>query len=151
MPNYVMKPIGYIKCESLKEKDDHCNKKKGETFKAQAIINDELLDALEDIETFDRIWLIFVFDRNIGRGYKTKTPTRAEPSTERSLFVTRTPYRPNPIGISCVTLIGRDKNILHFENADILDGTPLLDIKPYIPNSDSRPDSKAGWIDKLGK
>jgi len=149
MTSIELSPIGYIKCPRLKTKDDFQTKKSGEKFKAEAIINEKLTKALDEIETFDRVWLIFLFDRNINEGYKTKLRPRPDPSTKRGLFMTRSPYRPNPIGLSCVKITGHTKNILYFENSDILDGTPLLDIKPYIPKSDCWPKSKAGWLDNL--
>lgn len=149
MEEFKFEPIGYVKCPQLKTIDECFDKKKHEKFKAEAVINTDLEEALENIETFDYIWLIFLFDRNINKGYKIKFRPRPDPSTKRGLFLTRSPYRPNPIGLSCVKLLGHDKNILYFENSDILDGTPLLDIKPYIPSGDSHPDSNAGWLDNL--
>jgi len=149
MASFEMTPVGHVECHDLKKREDHYNKKQGETFKARAIINLELAGALDEIDTFDHIWLIFVFDRNIGEGFKTRVFPRPDPSQERGLFTTRSPYRPNPIGLARVRVLGRENNIIHFENSDILDGSPILDIKPYIPRSDSRPDSRAGWLDKL--
>jgi len=149
MSSFEMTPVGHVECLDLLNREDHYNKKPGETFKAKAVINKELTDTLDEIDTFDHIWLIFVFDRNVGEGFKTKVFPRPDPSHERGLFTTRSPHRPNPIGLACVRVLGRENNIIHFENSDILDGTPILDIKPYIPKSDSRPDSKAGWLDKI--
>ncbi|MCD6162572.1 MAG: tRNA (N6-threonylcarbamoyladenosine(37)-N6)-methyltransferase TrmO [candidate division Zixibacteria bacterium] len=149
MEDFKFEPIGYIECPQLKTIDDIYDRKKREKIKAKVVLNDKFEEALEDIETFDYIWLIFIFNRNIGKGYKTKFKPRPDPSAERGLFLTRSPYRPNPIGLSCVKLLGHEKNILYFENSDIIDSTPLLDIKPYIPNSDSHPNLRAGWLDKL--
>jgi tRNA-Thr(GGU) m(6)t(6)A37 methyltransferase TsaA len=67
------------------------------------------------------------------------------------IFAVRSPARPNPIGLSIVRLIKRDGNILHIEDVDILDQTPLLDIKPYVPKFDIRKNAKAGWFDKALK
>ena len=64
------------------------------------------------------------------------------------LFATRSPSRPNPIGLSVVKLLGREKNVLRVRGVDILDGTPLLDIKPYVPEFDAFPTAKAGWLDE---
>ena len=147
MTSFELIPIGYIKCSLLKTKADYKAKKEGEKFKAEAVINEKLTDALDEIETFDRVWLIFIFDRNINEGYNTKVHPRPDPPAGKGVFLTRSPYRPNPIGMSCVKVTGHANNILYFENSDILDGTPLLDIKPYIPRGDSWPDSKAGWLD----
>ena len=69
---------------------------------------------------------------------------------ERGLFATRSPCRPNPIGMSVVRLLRREGNVLHVADLDILDETPLLDIKPCVPEFDSHPMSKAGWFDTCG-
>ena len=67
----------------------------------------------------------------------------------RSLFATRSPDRPNPLGLSAVELVRVDGTKLHVRGIDLLDGTPILDIEPYVPYADAFPDSKAGWIDEL--
>ena len=68
----------------------------------------------------------------------------------RGLFATRSPDRPNPIGLSAVQLVRVDGLRLHVRGVDLLDGTPILDIKPYVPYADAFPDARAGWIDELG-
>ncbi len=147
---FEMKAIGYVTCPQLKNKDDYRKKPKGQIVKAKLFLDDNLAEGLEGIETFDHVWLIWVFDKNIGQEYKLKIYPRPDPENQRALFVTRTPFRPNPIAISCVKVIRREDNMLEFENSDIFDGTPVLDIKPYVPSSDSRPESHAGWISDLG-
>ena len=67
---------------------------------------------------------------------------------ERGVFATRSPSRPNPIGLSIVKLVKVEKNILHIQDVDIIDGTPLLDIKPYVPRFDNRDSGKTGWLEK---
>ena len=69
----------------------------------------------------------------------------------RGVFATRAPKRPNPIGLSIVRLIGVDDRILEIEGVDIVDGTPILDIKPYVPEFDSQADVKTGWLEGLRK
>ena len=104
--------------------------------------------ALRDLEGFERIWLIFAFDRNDGRWRPTTRPPVRAPGHRRvGLFATRAPYRPNPIGLSCVRLVGVSGRTLHVAEADLLDGTPILDLKPYIPAADSFPAAKAGWVE----
>ena len=71
-------------------------------------------------------------------------------TVERGLFATRVPARPNPIGLSCVRLTGIENNILHLAEVDILDGSPLLDIKPYVPDYDVYPVGRTGWIGERG-
>lgn len=102
--------------------------------------------ALQDLGGFDRLWLIFAFDRS--QGWKSAIkPPRGGP--KRGVLATRSPHRPNPIGLSAVELIKVEGRILHLRGVDLLDGTPVLDIKPYVPYADAFPDAKAGWIDEL--
>ncbi len=71
---------------------------------------------------------------------------------ERGVFATRAPARPNPIGLSVVRLLGIEGNVLHVADVDIVDGTPLLDIKPYVPEFDAPPEARIGWLEKrIGK
>ncbi len=101
--------------------------------------------ALDDIEGFERIWLIYWMDRV--NGFRARvTPYRD--TREHGLFATRAPSRPNPIGLSVVRLLSRDGPVLHVADLDILDGTPLLDLKPYVPEFDSHPRSRAGWFEE---
>ena len=111
---FLMKPIGHVRCSRLKSKEDYFKKKKGQVFPAQAIITPELADGLGEIETFDHIWLIWVFDRNIDEGFKLTVHPPADPDNARAMFVTRSPYRPNPIGLSCVKVLKH--NFIQFTN-----------------------------------
>jgi tRNA (adenine37-N6)-methyltransferase len=101
--------------------------------------------ALEDLATFRFIWVIFWFDR--AEGWRPKVlPPRSE--KRRGVFATRSPHRPNPIGMSLVELSGISGLILSVKGLDLLEGTPILDIKPYIPYADSRPGADHGWLDE---
>ena len=105
--------------------------------------------ALRDLDGFDRIWLVFAFDRNMGTWRPTARPPVAAPGRRRvGLFASRAPYRPNPIGLSCVRLVSVLGLTLRVAEADLLDGTPILDVKPYIPAADAFPDARAGWVDE---
>ena len=103
-----------------------------------------LSEALDDLEGFERIWLIYWFHR-AGPFKPHVVPYRDR--HPHGLFATRAPNRPNPIGLSVVRLLGRQGNVLTLGDVDILDGTPLVDIKPYVPEFDVRTPSKAGWLD----
>lgn len=98
--------------------------------------------ALTDIEGFERLWLVYLFDRNDNWKPMTLPPRGTE---KRGVFATRAPYRPNPIGLTCVKLIERKGLNLTVAEFDLLDKTPILDIKPYLPYADSFPDASAGW------
>ncbi len=101
---------------------------------------------LQDLNGFDRLWLIFVF--HLSEGWKSSVkPPRGGP--KRGVLATRSPHRPNAIGLSAVELLKIEGRTLHLRGVDLLDGTPVLDIKPYVPYADAFPGSKAGWIDEL--
>ncbi len=104
--------------------------------------------ALRDLDGFERIWLVFVFDRNVGTWRPTAHPPVTAPGKARiGVFASRAPYRPNPIGLSCVRLVSVKGRIVEVEEADLLDGTPILDLKPYIPAADAFPGARAGWVE----
>ncbi|MDZ4746241.1 MAG: tRNA (N6-threonylcarbamoyladenosine(37)-N6)-methyltransferase TrmO [bacterium] len=99
--------------------------------------------ALHDLCGFDRIWILSWFDR-VG-GWKPKVlPPRS--SGKRGVFATRSPHRPNPIGLSVAVLKGIEGLRIVIADSDLLDGTPVLDIKPYLPYADSFPDAAIGWL-----
>jgi tRNA-Thr(GGU) m(6)t(6)A37 methyltransferase TsaA len=101
--------------------------------------------ALSDLDRWEYVWLLFVFDRN--RGWRPKVlPPRSE-GKRRGVFATRSPHRPNPIGMSVVKLDALEGLTLHVSNVDVLDGTPLLDIKPYVAYADAYPQAGGGWLE----
>ncbi len=103
-------------------------------------------DCLEDLVGFDRIWVVYDFHQNTT--WKPKVMPPRGSTVKRSVFATRSPYRPNSIGISCVRLDRIDGMVLHISEHDILDGTPILDVKPYLAYADSFPQAKLGWIEE---
>lgn len=107
----------------------------------------EFEEGLKDIEGFSHIIVIYWFHKSKGYHLIVKTPWDTTP---HGLFATRSPNRPCPLGLCVAELVGREENILKVKGLDALDGTPLLDIKPYIPSLDARTDAKIGWReDKL--
>ena len=101
---------------------------------------------LRDLDGFDRLWLIFAFHLSDGWTTRVKPPRGGQ---KRGVLATRSPHRPNSIGLSAVELIKVEGRTLHLRGVDLLDGTPVLDIKPYVPYADAFPDARAGWIDEL--
>lgn len=124
-----------------------------ETLEATVVFEPEFRnpDALRGLEGFSHLWLIWVFDRSIRETWSpTVRPPRLGGNQRLGVFATRSPFRPNPIGLSCVELAGMDVTeesgtILRVRGADLADGTPILDIKPYLPYADSRPDALGGF------
>lgn len=102
--------------------------------------------ALEDLEGWDYLWVIFVFHLNEGWRPKVLPPRSTR---RRGVFATRSPYRPNPIGMSAVRLERIDGRVLHVRDIDLLDGTPVLDLKPYVPYTDAIPNARTGWLAPL--
>ena len=99
--------------------------------------------ALRDLEGFERIWVIFQFHQNAEWRPTTRPPVPAAGKERVGTFASRSPYRPNPIGLSCVRLISVNGLTLTIDEADLLSETPILDIKPYIPKADAFPQAKA--------
>ncbi len=107
-------------------------------------------DALRGLEEFSHVWLIWVFDRAIRETWSPMVrPPRLGGNARMGVFATRSPFRPNPIALSCVKLAGirqtADGPVIRVLGADLVDGTPILDIKPYIPYADSHPDAMGGF------
>jgi len=103
--------------------------------------------ALRDLAGFERIWLLWWFHRNESWTPLVRPPRG--PSQKRGVFATRSPHRPNPLGMTPVRLLGIEGHRLHLGPCDLVDGTPVFDIKPYVPAYDSFPGEAAGWIDAV--
>ena len=106
---------------------------------------DEYFPALKDLDGFSHIILLYFFHK-VKKHSLTVIPYMD--TEQHGVFATRAPSRPNPIGLSIVELIKIENNILYVKNVDMLNGTPLLDIKPYVPEFDKRVVTKIGWLDK---
>lgn len=104
--------------------------------------------ALKDLDGFSHIWVLYWMHLNQGWN-PTVIPPRG-PKKRRGLFATRAPHRPNSIGLSAVRLIKVEEHTLHIQGHDMLDGTPVLDIKPYLPYADSFPQAECGWVGEAG-
>ena len=113
-------------------------------------------DALRGIEDFSHLWLIWQISQAVREGWSpTVRPPRLGGNTRMGVFATRSPFRPNNLGLSCVRLLEvkhtqQYGTVLIVGGADLLDGTPIFDIKPYIPYSDSRPEAAGGFTDRVG-
>lgn len=112
------------------------------------------VEAVRGLEGFSHLWLLWQFDRNGEKWSPTVRPPRLGGNRRLGVFATRSPFRPNPIGLSCVELEkvdfdAPDGPVLHVRGADLVDGTPIFDIKPYVPYCDAHPEAKGGFTDGL--
>ena len=153
--SYTMQPIAHVHTDfgskfAVPRQSGLVRELRGEIVFAPGFRQSE---ALRGIEGFSHLWLLWVFSANVEGGWSpTVRPPRLGGNTRMGVFATRSPFRPNPIGLSCVELIGAEERgelgtVLRIAGADLMDGTPILDIKPYIRYSDSLPESRGGWMD----
>ena len=130
-----------------------------ESLEARVVFTPEFRnpDALRGIEGFSHLWLIWEFSRAKREGFSpTVRPPRLGGNTRLGVFATRSPFRPNPLGLSCVRLLGveetaREGTVLRVAGADLLDGTPIYDIKPYLPYADCKPEASGGFAPQRGE
>ncbi len=114
-------------------------------------------DALRGIEGYSHLWLIWQFSEAVREDWSpTVRPPRLGGNTRMGVFATRSPFRPNSLGLSSVTLLGVEQTaeygtVLHVGGADLMDGTPIFDIKPYIPYGDCHPEATGGFTDTAGE
>ena len=113
-------------------------------------------DALRGIDGYSHLWIIWQFSENVREEWSpTVRPPRLGGNTRMGVFATRSPFRPNNLGLSCVKLLGVEHTaehgiVIHVGGADLMDGTPIFDIKPYIPYSDCHPEATGGFTDTAG-
>ena len=146
MQEIVLKPIGVIRSEHTKPDKTPIQPVFAEGIPGRVEVFEDYEPGLEGIEGFSHIYLIYLFDR-AGTPRLSVVPYLSD--SERGVFATRSPHRPNRLGMSLVRLLRREGRTLHVEDVDVLDGTPLLDIKPYIGRFDRREQARSGWQDDV--
>ena len=137
-----IKPIGIIHSPYYSIEDMPIQPKGASGVEGYVLVNDKYIDGLQDLDGFSHIYLLYIFHKT------ARTELLVTPFTDkkkRGVFATRSPLRPNHIGLSIVKLIRVEVNKVIVEGIDILDGTPLLDIKPYIDKFDAVKESVSGW------
>lgn len=149
--NLTLTPIGVLRCtKKVKFDAPHQPEDSDDDVSIIELEADHNFEnALRDLAGFERIWLLWWFDKNT-----TWRPLVLPPrggAKRRGVFATRSPHRPNPIGMTAVKLIKIEGRKIFVGNADLLDGTPILDIKPYITTIDSFPESRNGWIEEVDR
>ena len=140
---FELKAIGVIRTPFKDKKEIPCQGYRAEVV-GEVEVFPEFEEALKDIEGFSHVYLIYYFHENTG--YEPLVRPFLD-ERERGVFATRYYNRPNHIGISVVRLTGVEGNVLEVAQVDMLDGTPLLDIKPYVPRFDHREDVRIGWLE----
>ncbi|MBO5411842.1 MAG: tRNA (N6-threonylcarbamoyladenosine(37)-N6)-methyltransferase TrmO [Clostridia bacterium] len=153
---FPIKQIAYIRSD-FKEKFGIPRQSGRAPLKSEIVFLPEYRtdDALREIERFSHLWILFDFSLAHKEEFNaTVRPPRLGGNTRVGVFASRSPFRPNPIGLSCVRLIGIEKreedgSVLIVEGADLLDGTPIIDIKPYLPSADCIPDAVGGYTEQI--
>jgi tRNA-Thr(GGU) m(6)t(6)A37 methyltransferase TsaA len=143
--DYQLRPIGVIRTPWRQPRGTPIQPPMAEGAEGRVEVDAELADGLADLDGFDRIWLVYWFDRAPDPRLRV---TPFMDTVQRGLFATRAPCRPNRIGLSPVRLLRVEGATLHVADVDMLDGSPLLDIKPYAPTFDCFPGARAGWLDE---
>ena len=148
-PSLTLQPIGFIRTQ--KQVKFQARHQPAESAPERNVL--ELMPgcnyepALRDLAGFSRVWLLWWFHRNTD--WRPQVLPPRGPARRRGVFATRSPHRPNPLGLTSVQLLGVEKRSLLLGPCDLLDGTPVFDIKPYIAAYDAFPDATGGWFDKV--
>ena len=140
---YRVKPIGFIHSPFREPKDIPIQSSAARDIEGTVEVYEEYMEGLKDLDGFSHIILIYYF--HLSKRYSLKVKPFMDDNL-RGVFSTRAPSRPNNIGLSIVRLIKIEGNILYIKDVDVVDGTPLLDIKPYVPEFDVREDVRIGWL-----
>jgi len=145
--DFTMRPIGMIQ-SPFKEKGQTPIQSTRSQATGLIDVYPEFAPGLQDLDGFSHIIILYVFNQSNGYSLHIKPFLDDQ---ERGLFATRYPYRPNPIGLSIVRLVSIQDHFLTVEGIDVLDQTPLLDIKPYVPDFDLRENTRTGWYETRSK
>jgi tRNA-Thr(GGU) m(6)t(6)A37 methyltransferase TsaA len=139
-------PIGFVRSPHQTARGTPIQPSRASGIEGTVEVAEEYVEGLADLDGFSHIILICHLHK--AAGFKLKVVPYLDTEL-RGLFATRAPSRPNPIGLSVVRLLGIDGRVLRIEGVDLLDGTPVLDIKPYVCDFDDRTDVRCGWLDEI--
>jgi len=139
-------PIGVLHCDQLVHHEAPRQSGLGRGASGRIVVRQGLQNCLQDLAGFSHLWVLF--HCHLARGFRAQVmPPRDH--KKRGVLATRAPRRPNPLGLSCVRLLGVERRVILIGDHDLLDGTPILDIKPYLPYCDSVPDAAIGYVAEL--
>ena len=155
MEEWTLRPIARIQSDFSEKFGIPRQSGLVEALRARVVFAPEyrVREAFRGLEGFTHIWLVWAFSQNVEAGWSpTVRPPRLGGNVRMGVFATRSPFRPNPIGLSCVELLAVDYDApdgpaLVVGGADLLDGTPIFDVKPYVPHADCRPQARGGFAD----
>jgi tRNA-Thr(GGU) m(6)t(6)A37 methyltransferase TsaA len=136
-------PIGFVRTAQRLHHEAPRQSGLGRGSEGVIEVRQGLQNALQDLAGFSHLWVLSWF--HLARGFRSQVVPPRD-AQKRGVFATRAPQRPNPIGLSCVRLVRIDKRCLHIADHDLLDGTPVLDLKPYLPYCDSVPEAAIGYV-----
>jgi tRNA-Thr(GGU) m(6)t(6)A37 methyltransferase TsaA len=142
------RPIGVLRSEHKVAQETPIQPAYAKGCQGRAEVFPEFAEGLADLDGFSHIYIIYHFHQAPAAKLKVKPFLQ---DVERGVFATRSPARPNPIGLSVVELVRREGNTLYLDNLDVLDGTPLLDIKPYTAKFDRIETTRNGWQDAVSE
>ena len=143
-----MKPIGYIQ-SCYKDKFATPRQPllvKKATSELKILKEFQPYSSLQGLEEFSHIWLIFVFHENTNKKFHAKIHPPRLNGESTGIFASRSPHRPNPIGLSLAKIEKLEGDTLYLQGADLIDGTPIIDIKPYLPSIEALPDAQESWV-----
>lgn len=143
-----MRPIGFIRSPFITPTEMPIQPPGAKGIEGTVELRPEFAEGLQDLEGFSHIILLYLFDRS--SGYELRVIPFLD-DRPHGLFATRAPKRPNPIGFSVVALKRVQGSVLHIVDVDVLDRTPLLDIKPYVPAFDAPSNCRTGWLEESGE
>jgi len=144
LPEIRMRPIGVVRSPYQRREDVPRGLGARHLAEGRIEIRPELAEGLRDIEGFSHLFVLWVFDRSEAYQLLGRNPTDGK---EHGVFATRSPRRPNPIGLTVIELLGREGSVLRVRGVDMLDGTPVLDLKPYLSGVDPEK-LRRGWLDE---
>jgi tRNA (adenine37-N6)-methyltransferase len=150
-PRLTLEPIGFLR-NSLATKVEAARQPRaavGTPARIELLPGRNFEHALEDLERWELIWVIFWFHLN--PGWRPKVLPPRSTTGRKGVFATRSPHRPNPLGMSVVRLERVEGLVLHISDADMLDGTPVLDLKPYVAYTDAHPGAGTGWLEDAAR
>ena len=154
----IIKPVAYIRTDFSEKFGIPRQSGLADSLRGTIVFESDYRnpDALRGLDGFSHLWLIWEFSANSGNGdwQPTVRPPRLGGNERMGVFATRSPFRPNPLGLSCVEIDSIESDtpdgpLIHVKGADLMDMTPIYDIKPYIKYADARPHAKCGYVDEL--